>query len=71
MARALEQAHASGEFEHVLLVVAHFRANEMDLMKEHCRLAQPVLQRWTPEIAEWPKIVEAAKAGTMEEGSKR
>jgi predicted alpha/beta superfamily hydrolase len=63
VARALEQVHASGEFGHVLLVVAHFRANELDLMREHYRLAQPVLQRWTPEIADWPKIVEAAKAG--------
>jgi hypothetical protein len=73
VARALEQVHASGEFDHVLLVVAHFRANEMDLMREHYRLAQPVLQRWTPEIADWPKIVEAAKAGKtgMTEGSKQ
>jgi hypothetical protein len=34
----------------------------MDLMKEHYRLLQ-LPQGWTPKIADWPKIVEAAKAG--------
>ena len=61
VARALEQVHASGGFEHVLLVVARFRANGPD--EGALPPAQPVLQRWTPHIAEWPKIVEAAKAG--------
>ena len=51
-----------------MLVVAHFRANEMDLMKEHYRLLEPTLQRaasngWTPKVADWPRIVEAAKEG--------
>jgi hypothetical protein len=63
VARALEQGHAGGEFEHVLLVVAHFRASEMDLMREQYRLAQPALQRGTPEIADWSKIVSAVKTG--------
>ncbi len=69
MARTLEQAvPAAGGLVHLLLVVAHFRANEMDLMKEHYRVLQPALERgaaqgWTPTIADWPKIVEAAKAG--------
>jgi hypothetical protein len=69
VARALEQAHKSGGLvkapptSALLLVVAHFRANEMDLMKEQYRLLQPALQGWTPKIADWPKIVEAAKAG--------
>ena len=69
VARALEQAMPeAGGLVHLVLVVAHFRANEMDLMKEHYRLLEPVLQQaastgWTPKIADWPKIVEAAKAG--------
>jgi len=69
VARALEQAHVSGGLVNatptsaLLLVVAHFRANEMDLMKEQYRLLEPALQGWTPKIADWPKIVEAAKAG--------
>ena len=53
---------------HLLLLVAHFRANEIDLMKEHYRVLEPFLQQaastgWTPKIADWPKIVEAAKGG--------
>ena len=66
VARALEQNHPSGGFEHVLLAVVHFRANEMDLMREHYRLAQPALRDGNPPIGEWrewQKIVEAAKAG--------
>ena len=70
LARALEQANSEGRLHvpdpggvvHLVLVVAHFRANEMDLMKEHYRLLQ-LPQGWTPKIADWPKIVEAAKAG--------
>ena len=70
MARALEQANSEGRLHvadagglvHLVLVVAHFRANEMDLMKEHYRLLQ-LPQGWTPKIADWPKIVEAAKGG--------
>lgn len=68
LARALEQANSEGRLHvpdpggvvHLVLVVAHFRANEMDLMKEHYRLMQ-LPQGWTPPIADWPKIVEAAK----------
>jgi len=66
VARALEQNHPSGAYEHVLLAVVHFRANEMDLMREHYRLAQPALRDGNPPIGEWrewQKIVEAAKAG--------
>jgi hypothetical protein len=70
LARALEQANSEGRLHvpdpggvvHLVLVVAHFRANEMDLMKEHYRLLQ-LPQGWTPKIADWPKIVEAARAG--------
>jgi uncharacterized protein len=70
LARALEQANSEGRLHvpdpggvvHLVLVVAHFRADEMDLMKEHYRLLQ-LPQGWTPKIADWPKIVEAAKAG--------
>jgi len=73
MARALEQANSEGRLHvadagglvHLVLVVAHFRANEMDLMKEHYRLLQ-LPPGWTPKIADWPKIVEAAKEGKNE-----
>ena len=69
MARTLEQAFPeAGGMVHLLLLVAHFRAGEMDLMKEHYRVLQPGLEQaastgWTPRIADWPKIVEAAKGG--------
>ena len=69
IARTYEQAfpEASG-MVHLLLLVAHFRANEMDLMKEHYRVLEPMLAQaaatgWTPKISDWAKIVEAAKGG--------
>ena len=70
MALALERANSEGRFHHpdpgglvhLVLVIAHFRANELDLMKEHYRQLQ-LPKGWTPEIADWPKIVEAAKEG--------
>ena len=30
---------------HLVLLVAHFRANEIDLMMEHYRVLQPILDR--------------------------
>ena len=73
MARALERANSEGRLHHpdpgglvhLVLVIAHFRANELDLMKEHYRQLQ-LPKGWTPEIADWPKIVEAAKEGKNE-----
>jgi hypothetical protein len=70
MARALERANAEGRLHHpdpgglvhLVLVIAYFRANELDLMKEHYRQLQ-LPKGWSPEIADWPKIVEAAKEG--------
>lgn len=70
MARALERANSEGRLHHpdpgglvhLVLVIAHFRANELELMKEHYRQLQ-LPKGWTPEIADWPKIVAAAKEG--------
>jgi hypothetical protein len=66
MARTVEEkVPAASGLVHLLLLVAHFRANELDLVKEHYRVLEPMLQQagWTPRVADWPKIVEAAKAG--------